>query len=294
MQQIKPIILVTGANGQLGKELQIVAKTQPAFDFRFYTKDSMPIHDHGIVKTIIENVRPNYVINCAAYTAVDKAETEQEIAYKINATAVGELASICQQYHTKFIHISTDYVFDGTSNKPYLETDATSPINTYGASKLKGEELAIATNSNTIIIRTSWVYSAYGHNFVKTMLHLMAQRSEINVVANQIGSPTYAYDLATDILAIIIKDIDATIAWKPGIYNYSNDATISWHQFATEIKNQISSACMVHPIEATAYPTPAKRPNYSVMSKAKFTATFGITMRPWQQSLASCILLLKK
>mgnify|MGYP000727043270 CR=1 FL=1 len=196
-------ILVTGANGQLGKEFRIIAAAYTDYNFLFTDKEQLPIANIEIIKSYFASQSINFCINCAAYTAVDKAETEKETAFAINATAVGNLATICKEFSTQLIHISTDYVFDGVGKQPYKETDATSPLNIYGQSKLKGEELALQNNPSAIIIRTSWVYSSFGNNFVKTMLRLMKERESINVVNDQFGSPTYAADLANAIMQIV-------------------------------------------------------------------------------------------
>ena len=185
----KPVILVTGSNGQLGKELQQLAATFPQYRFVFASREDLKLHHYGLVENFFIATKPQYCINCAAYTAVDKAESEQDVAMLVNGEAVGHLAAICKKYQTNFIHISTDYVFDGESETPYKEDDATGPINTYGKSKLLGEQLCMKEDADAIIIRTAWVYSSFGHNFVKTMMRLMNERNELNVVADQIGSP---------------------------------------------------------------------------------------------------------
>ncbi|MBA2499797.1 MAG: dTDP-4-dehydrorhamnose reductase, partial [Chitinophagaceae bacterium] len=221
-------ILVTGSNGQLGKEIQRICSTLTGYEFIFLSKSDMPINQFELVRHIFNTLKPAYCINCAAYTAVDKAEEERDLAFEINGEAVGVLAAICSENETKFIHISTDYVFEGNGTQPYVETDETSSINTYGASKLKGEEEAFRYNPETIIIRTSWVYSEFGNNFVKTMLRLMKDKNSISVVNDQFGSPTYAADLASVIFSIIQFP-----EWKPGIYHFSNEGVITWFDFAT-------------------------------------------------------------
>jgi dTDP-4-dehydrorhamnose reductase len=215
---------------------------------------------------------------------VDKAEQEKELAFQINGEAVGMLATICKELHCKFIHISTDYVFDGTASVPYLEDSPTNPQSVYGTSKLDGEKQALQFNPDSIIIRTSWVYSAFGKNFVKTMLKLLKEKDEISVVNDQIGSPTYAKDLAEVILQII-----ASKNWQPGIYNYSNDGAISWYDFAERIKELLGSICKINSITTAQYPTPAKRPAYSVLDKTKIRQVFGVKLKHWQDSLASCL-----
>jgi dTDP-4-dehydrorhamnose reductase len=273
-------ILVTGAKGQLAMELQRLVAKYPEWNFFFFSKEDLNISDPESITTTFSKIKPQYCINCAAYTAVDKAETNIEEAYSINATAVKLLASACADYNAKLIHISTDYVFDGSTTQPYKEEDETNPINVYGASKRQGEIEALNNNSQSIIIRTSWVYSFYGNNFVKTMLRLFQTRSEINVVSDQFGSPTYAADLAEAICSIISKD-----AHLPGIYHYSNEGIISWYEFASEIKKIIGSHCIIHPINSEQYPTAAKRPMFSVLDKQKIQNVFGIKLKPWQESL---------
>ena len=283
----KPKILVTGSNGQLGKELQELASSYSQFEFVFVSKEDMPIHNFELVRIFFNSVKPAYCINCAAYTAVDKAESEKELAFQINGEAVGVLAAVCKEHQTKFIHISTDYVFNGEGDYPYTENFPTDPINTYGASKLEGEKQALQLNPDCIIIRTSWVYSSFGKNFVKTMIRLMNEKDSISVVNDQIGSPTYAADLAETILKIIDN-------WKPGIYNFSNEGIISWFEFAEEIKKIIKCPCDVKPIPTSSYPTPAKRPAYSVLDKTKIQETFGIQLKDWKESLDTCIEKIKK
>ena len=276
-------ILVIGAKGQLGSELQELSKDYP-FQFFFYDVAEMDIANKDLVDQGIVRLKPDYLINCAAYTAVDKAETDKELAFAINADAVKYLAQACTDSGVKFIHISTDYVFNGNGKEPYKENDALSPINVYGESKLKGEKEAIAGNRDVIIIRTAWVYSAYGSNFVKTMLQLMKSKPEINVVADQVGSPTYAHDLAEAILQIISSG-----KWVEGIYHFTNNGVISWFDFANEIKNLTSLDCKVNPIPTEKYPTPAKRPKYSVLDKTKIQQTFGIKLKDWKESLKKCL-----
>lgn len=285
----KPQIIVTGANGQLGKEIQALSAKYPEFDFVFFSRIDLPINDIEKVQQLFQTIQPSFCINCAAYTAVDKAEAEIEEAFLMNAGSVGILAAACKQFHCKFIHVSTDYVFDGNSSVPLNEDDPTNPINVYGASKLKGEEIALKENDETIIIRTSWVYSQFGNNFVKTMIRLMNERESISVVSDQIGSPTYAADLAEAILDIINSK-----KFVPGIYNYSNEGKISWYDFAIAIKEMMSSNCKVSPITTSQYPTPAKRPHYSLLDKAKIISVYSLGIKDWQESLALCIAKIKK
>lgn len=291
--QDKPVILVTGANGQLGKELQEIASSNSLFKFVFLSREDLPIHHFELVRSYFDTVKPAYCINCAAYTAVDKAESEKELAFQVNGESVGVLAAVCKKYDTKFIHISTDYVFDGTATVAYKEDDPVNPINIYGASKLEGEKQALQYNEDSLIIRTSWVYSSHGKNFVKTMLRLMQEKTEINVVNDQFGSPTYAADLASAIMHIITSSHRSNHNWKKGIYHYANDGIISWYDFAVAIKELTGSKCVVHPISTSQYPTPAKRPHYSVFNKEKIIQTFAIDIPAWKESLVHCLHKLK-
>jgi dTDP-4-dehydrorhamnose reductase len=280
----KKLILVTGANGQVGKELRDLANQNGDLEFIFLSREDLPIENFGLVRKFFDIKKPYALINCAAYTAVDKAETEKNLAFLVNGESVGILAAICKEYNTRFIHISTDYVFDGRYTSPYKETDPTSPINMYGASKLFGEQEAFRLNPDSVVVRTSWVYSAYGKNFVKTMLTLMKERNELNVVSDQVGCPTYAADLAETLLAIAIS-----IKYVPGIYHFSNEGVISWFDFAVAIAELSGSACTVKPIPSSSFPTPAMRPAYSVMDKSRICETYGIRLKPWKTSLDSCI-----
>jgi dTDP-4-dehydrorhamnose reductase len=278
-------ILVTGANGQLGRELQALAASYPAFDFFFAGRDQLAVDDPQQIAGVFSDYQPAWIINCAAYTAVDKAETEKEAAFRINGDGPGYLAAACRDAGARLIHISTDYVFPGDSDIPLKETDATGPINVYGASKLAGEQQALAQHpEGTVIIRTSWVYSQYGNNFVKTMIRLMTERPAINVVEDQIGAPTYAADLAAAILHILAAGL-----FLPGIYHYSNEGRISWYQFALAIREDIGSACTVNPIPTSGFPTPAKRPHYSLLDKSLIRNTFHVIIPDWRPSLRACI-----
>ncbi len=283
-----PKILVTGSNGQLGKELKRLAPGFPEFEFIFLSREDMPVHHFEMVRHYFSVYSPDYVINCAAYTAVDRAEAEKDRAFQINGEAVGVLAAICKERGIKLVHISTDYVFDGTASSPYREDDATNPQSVYGASKLEGEKQAQHFNPDCIIIRTSWVYSEYGKNFVKTMLKLMSEKEEISVVYDQLGSPTYAADLADAILQIIHSG-----KWQPGIYHYCNEGIISWYDFAVMIKKLTGSTCKINPIPTSQYPTAAKRPAYSVLDTAKIQMVFGVKLKNWRDSLKVCMEHLK-
>lgn len=283
-------ILVTGANGQLGSEIRTIS---PNFLYQFYFTDQveLDITNEKAVKTYIKENSISVVINCAAYTAVDKAETEQDLAYKVNRDAVGYLASAIQSVGGKMIHISTDYVFDGTNHKPYSQNDAVNPQNIYGKSKWEGEELMKSYSpDNSLIIRTSWVFSEYESNFVKTMLRLGKERENLNVIDDQIGSPTYAADLAKTILDII------PILDHSGIrtYHFSNEGVCSWYDFAKEIMEKAGLSCEIKPIPTSQYPTPASRPHYSVMDKSRIKTDYQISIPYWKNSLQTCLNKLNK
>ena len=280
----KPTILVTGSNGQLGKEIKQLESAYPEFRFIFLSREDLPIHHFELVRNFFKGYSPQFLINCAAYTAVDKAESEKDLAFQVNGEAVGVLAAVCKEYGTKFIHISTDYVFDGNGTAPYTPESATNPQSVYGASKLQGEQEAMRYNPDSMIIRTSWVYSEFGKNFVKTMLKLMSEREELNVVSDQVGSPTYAADLAAVIMQVI-----ASGKWIPGMYHFSNAGVISWYDFALAIKELTGKSCRVNPIPSSQYPTPAKRPAYSVMDTSRIFSNFGLTPKNWKDSLQVCL-----
>jgi dTDP-4-dehydrorhamnose reductase len=283
----KPIIAVTGKNGQLGSELQQLVNELPAFDFVFTDREDMDLTDAAALEQFFKQHQPTYFIHGGAYTAVDKAETEKDIAFAINATATGVIAAQCKLYNTVLIYISTDYVFNGGSHLPYEPDDKPDPINHYGYTKLAGEQLAMENNLHTMVIRTSWVYSTYGHNFVKTMLRLMKERTDINVVSDQFGSPTYAADLAKAIINVIkYCTIHPPVR---GIYHFSNEGNISWYEFAVTIQQMAHLQCNVHPITTDQYPTPTPRPVYSVMNKERIKSVFGVEIRNWQDSLKECI-----
>lgn len=291
---LRPKILVTGANGQLGKEFRSLSTSFPKYEFIFLSGEDLRIHQFGLVRNAFEAHKPQYCINCAAYTAVDKAESEKDMAFLVNTESTGVLANVCKEYSTQFIHFSTDYVFDGTSSATYKEDDTANPQGVYGLSKLEGERLALQHNSNSIIIRTSWVYSQFGKNFVKTMMKLMSEKDEINVVNDQFGSPTYAADLAEAVMQIIANCQLPIANCEPGIYHYSNNGIISWYDFAQAIKEISGSNCKVNPIPTSQYPTPAKRPAYSAFDKTKIQQVFGIDLKDWKESLKICLQKIKE
>lgn len=289
---MKPIVVVTGKNGQLGWELQQLASSfQDSYEFVFTDRTMLDLAVPASIAPFFESVKPQYFINCAAYTAVDKAETERDLALTINAISVGEIASCCAKYQTRLITISTDYVFDGQGKAPYTTNTPTNPVNYYGYTKAIGEQKAMENNPNTIVIRTSWVYSTHGNNFVKTMLRLMKERPEIKVVADQQGCPTYAADLAEAIIQIIaVAQKGNSVA---GIFHYSNTGAITWFDFASAIKEAAGLTCSVLPIPTEAFPTPAKRPAYSVMDLKDIEEVFGVVLKPWESQLKDCLNQLK-
>jgi dTDP-4-dehydrorhamnose reductase len=284
----KPVVLVTGSGGQLGQSFRLTGNSYSQYHFIFADRTMLPVEDAAATAGFFARHNIDYCINCAAYTAVDKAETETGAAFLINAASAEYLAAICKNYGTAFIHISTDYVFDGRGTLPYRETDAVNPVNAYGASKLKGEQLIQAANPGAIIIRTSWLYSPYGHNFVKTMLRLMADKESVKVVNDQLGRPTYAPDLAAAILQMMAgKNLTG------GIYHFSNSGdAISWFDFAVAIKELTHSSCLVNAINTAAYPTPAKRPAYSVLDTSLIQQQYSIKIPHWKDSLEACLQLL--
>lgn len=273
-------ILVTGANGQLGSELAVLSKEAPQFEWIFADRTKITLNNLELLKTQLNEIRPTVIFNCGAYTAVDKAETEKELAFTINHLAVEVIAKYANENKVKLIHISTDYVFDGLSSVALTEEAQTNPINIYGESKRAGEISCLKENPSSIIIRTSWVYSKFGNNFVKTMQRLMQERDEINVVNDQIGSPTYAADLAQAMINILESS-----NWISGIYNYSNEGEISWHEFALSIKEFGVYNCIVEGIPSSAYPTPAKRPEFSLLNKKKIRQIYNLNIPDYKTSL---------
>jgi dTDP-4-dehydrorhamnose reductase len=286
-------ILVTGRNGQLGNELHKLSILNKDYTFTFTGRSALDLGNTENIRTYFIDKTFDVIINCAAYTAVDKAESEQALARAINTTALDTLARIAKEKAISLIHISTDYVFDGENYKPYVETDPTHPQGTYGQTKLDGEQAMLAINpANSIIIRTSWVYSSFGSNFVKTMLRLGKERDELGVVYDQVGTPTSARDLAQAILSIIQHPI-LNSQNVTEIYHFSNEGVCSWYDFAKAIFEVSDIACTVKPIETIDYPTPAKRPHYSLLNKSKIKRTFDISIPYWKDSLQQCLEVLK-
>jgi len=279
-------ILVTGANGQLGWELTQLSASYPMYEFIFADRSRFDLSKPELFESLIHQWAPQAIINTAAYTAVDKAEAEQDLANLINATAVAELARIAGANDILFITFSTDYVFNGQATSPYLTDTIIDPVNFYGTTKAKGEVMVLNVNPNTIIIRTSWVFSSHGNNFVKTMIRLMKERATLNVVSDQIGRPTYAKDLAIATLKII----DEVNGGKKivGVYHYANKGVTSWFEFAQQIKKNAGLNCDVHPINTAQFPTPAKRPAYSVLDTQKIETVINIDIPSWEESLLAC------
>ena len=278
-------ILVTGSMGQLGSEIKSISSDY-SYNFFFTDRNNIDITSKDSIKEFCKTNNINVIINCAAYTAVDKAQSDEINADLINRKAVKKLALVSQELNIKLIHISTDYVFDGKNFKPYCEEFQTNPQSIYGKTKLDGEnEMRDINPKNSIIIRTSWIYSYYGNNFVKTMLRLGKEKEELGVIFDQIGTPTYAKDLAKIILDIV-PQIDNQ---KVEIYNYSNEGVLSWYDFAKEIMKMAKLNCKINPIETYQYPTPAKRPHFSLLNKNKIKSTFNIEIPYWKDGLDDCL-----
>jgi len=287
-------ILVTGSEGQLGSELRYLAQNQPVdanhIIFFYIDRSSLDLTDHTAVEAFIVANSINTIINCAAYTAVDKAETDVQNADAVNHLAVKNLALIAKEGSIRLIHISTDYIFDGTNHKPYTEDDASNPQSIYGKTKLDGEDAIRKINpKGAVIIRTSWVYSGFGNNFVKTMLRLGSEREQLSIIYDQVGTPTYARDLAQMILLIIEEPCKSD---SVALYHYSNEGVCSWYDFAKAIFELTDIKCSVKPIRTEEYPTPAKRPNYSLLDKSKIKRDYQITIPYWRDSLKECLQIL--
>jgi dTDP-4-dehydrorhamnose reductase len=280
-------ILITGANGQLGWELGQLAAAYPAFEFVLVDRSQLDLSFPETFEKIIQTIAPDCIINTAAYTAVDKSETEKELAYTVNATAVQELARISKVLAIPFITYSTDYVFDGEATSPYTISTKVDPVNYYGSTKAAGEKLAIEANEDTIVVRTSWVFSSHGNNFVKTMLRLMKERAQLNIVADQKGRPTYARDLAIATMQMI-EAMNAGKSIK-GVYHYANQGETTWYDFAAKIKAIAGLSCDLQPIETKDFPTPAKRPAYSVLDTSNIEEALSLSIPHWEAALESCI-----
>ena len=279
-------IVVFGAKGQLGRSIMDISYNYPQHHFLFTDIDTVDITQYDQIANFVSRNYPNVFINCAAYTAVDKAQNDLKGAKELNTTAVGNLAKIAAENNIFLVHISTDYIYDGKQNRPYKETDNVHPLSVYGRTKWKGEVAVLKSLCRSAIIRTSWLYSEYGMNFVKTMLHMGAERDILKVVSDQMGTPTYARDLAVAIMHIINQKIRIT---QSEIFHYSNEGVASWYDFATEIIRLGKEKCKILPVSASQYPTSAKRPQFSVLSKQKIKETFDIEVPYWRDSLAQCI-----
>jgi len=281
-------ILITGSHGQLGNEMQQAAIRFPAFQYIYTDVEELDICDKKAINAFVKANKVNIIVNCAAYTAVDKAEDDADLCYKINRDAVRNIGEVAQENKLKVVHISTDYVFDGTNHLPYTEDMPVCPATVYGKSKLEAEQALLECCHQAVILRTSWLYSSFGNNFVKTMMKLGSERDSLNVIFDQIGTPTYAADLADTILHILSHE-----TFVPGIYHFSDEGVCSWYDFTKTIHRVAGITCDVRPIETKDYPARTPRPHYSVLNKAKIKATYSILIPHWEESLEKCIALLK-
>jgi dTDP-4-dehydrorhamnose reductase len=280
-------ILVTGKNGQLGSEIQYIAPNYLQFNFIYTDAEELDITNADLVTSFFKQNSIDLVINCAAYTAVDKAEDDADLANKVNNIAVKNLVNACLSHQARIIHVSTDYVFDGSSNVPYVESDAVSPIGVYGKTKRLGEEQVLHTGVQGIILRTSWVYSFFGNNFVKTMLSLGKERESLNVIYDQVGTPTYARDLAKACLDIACQTEHWTA--EPTVYHYSNEGVCSWYDFSTAIMELSQIPCKISPILTKDYPSKSQRPHFSVLNKTAIKTKFKLVIPYWKTSLQQCL-----
>ena len=281
------VVLVTGASGQLGQAIQFIAKNHSEIKFVFCSSSDLDISNKENCQTVFQKTKPDFCINAAAYTAVDKAESERDKAELINVLGSKNIAEVCNNFDVKLIHVSTDFVFDGSNNKPYTETQITNPKGVYGQTKLDGEKAIQQVFSKYYIIRTSWVYSQFGNNFMKTMLRLASERTALSVVNDQIGTPTNAVDLAEALVQIILSANQQPTTDNYGIYNFSNEGECSWYDFAKKIFEINNVSIDLSAIPTEQFPTPAQRPKYSVLDKSKIKTTFGITIKTWEESLKS-------
>lgn len=281
------VVLVTGASGQLGQAIQFIAKNHSKIKFVFCSSSDLDISNKENCQTVFQNTKPDFCINAAAYTAVDKAESDRDKAELINVLGSKNIAEVCNNFDVKLIHISTDFVFDGSNDKPYTETQITNPKGVYGQTKLDGEKAIQQVFSKYYIIRTSWVYSQFGNNFMKTMLRLASERTALSVVNDQIGTPTNAVDLAEALVQIILSANNQPTNDNYGIYNFSNEGECSWYDFAKKIFEINNVSIDLSAIPTEQFPTPAQRPKYSVLDKSKIKTTFGIAIKTWEESLKS-------
>lgn len=284
-------VLVTGANGQLGNSLRALSGQYPSYAFLFTDVAELDICDKEAVRDYVLRNQVDYILNCAAYTAVDKAEDQEALCRRINAEAVRNLGEAASEAGARILHISTDYVFDGTAHIPYVETDPTCPVSAYGRTKRAGEEALLSVCPDAVILRTAWLYSEYGANFVKTMLRLGKEREELSVVFDQVGTPTYAGDLAEAMYTVL--EAGEKGAFKPGIYHFSNEGVCSWYDFTVKILQIAGLSCRVKPIESKEYPSRTVRPPYSVLNKKKIKAAYGLAIPHWEESLRRCMAALE-
>jgi len=284
-------VLITGANGQIGRELQALQSEFPSIQFVPVDRTILDLSQSSEIERFLNETTFDACINCAAYTAVDKAEQEQGLAYSINADAAEQLAKICHAKGAAFVHYSSDYVYHNGIDRPLLETDPTTPKSVYAQSKLAGDLRVMAAHPEALVFRTSWVYSSFGHNFVKTMLRLGKERDLLRIVNDQIGTPTYACDIARMTLQLLLTGWPAN---QGGIYNYSNEGVCSWYDFTKAIFDLTEISCKVEPIPSSDYPTPAARPHFSVLNKSKIKSAFGLDIPYWRDSLVECIELLNR
>ena len=287
-------VLITGSNGQLGSEIRDLYSKYENIECFFKDLPELDISDFNSVNSLIINEHINAVINCAAYTAVDKAEENIELAERVNSIGVSNLVKALEKVNGKLIHISTDYVFDGNNSKPYTESDPVCPIGVYGETKRAGEMEVLNSNLDSLVIRTSWLYSSFGNNFIKTMLRLGNEKESINVICDQVGTPTYAKNLAKTCLEILSRHYSSNISEKGNLYHYSDGGVASWYDFAISIMDLAGLNCEVKPIQTKDYPTLAKRPHYSVLNKEKIKTDFNIDIPDWKESLRECIIKLKQ
>jgi dTDP-4-dehydrorhamnose reductase len=281
-------ILITGSNGQLGNEMQQAAVRFPNFNYIYTDVAELDICDKGALDAFVKANNVNVIVNCAAYTAVDKAEDDVELCYKINRDAVRNIAEVGSENKVKVVHVSTDYVFDGTNYLPYTEDMPVCPATVYGKSKLEGEQALLENCKESVILRTAWLYSSFGNNFVKTMMKLGTERDSLGVIFDQVGTPTYAADLADAIMQLISSE-----TFVPGIYHFSDEGVCSWYDFTKTIHRMANITCDVKPIETKDYPARTPRPHFSVLNKGKIKSTYGISIPHWEVSLEKCIQLLQ-
>jgi dTDP-4-dehydrorhamnose reductase len=285
------VILITGANGQLGNELRVISKNYYGYDFIFTDVETLDLTSENQTREFINETNPDWIINCAAYNLVDKAESEPDKAMLVNGIAVKNIIEVVRESESKFIHISSDYVFDGKNNVPYSEYSMPNPLSAYGRSKLAGEKFALK-HHGSMVIRTSWLYSSFGNNFVKSILKNANEKESLNVVFDQTGTPTYAADLAGAIMSIVSGVIRNHFAMSAGVFNYSNEGVCSWYDFATEIINEAGLQCKINPVLTKEYRLAAQRPEYSVLDKSKIKEIYNLAIPHWRTSLSKCIRLL--